>query len=34
MKNQKKGILFGFVLALVLMCGISMVRPRPTGTNP
>ena len=25
MKNQKKGILFGFVLALVLMCGISMV---------
>lgn len=25
MKGQKKGILFGFVLALVLMCGVNMV---------
>lgn len=25
MKGQKKGILFGFVLALILMCGVSMV---------
>lgn len=25
MKGQKKGILFGFVLALVLMCGVNMI---------